>query len=227
MRRRVGTRGRVALSVAAALLVLAAVAQVVLPRIAASRISSRVARYGSVASVSVSAWPAVQLLWGHAGSVTVRARRLALSPAQAAALLWEARGVSSLDVSAEAVAVGTLRLQQASLRKRGSALRASARTTAAEAQAALPSGITVKLLGSGEGRVEVLATGSLFGIGASVRALAQASEGKLVVHPVGPLVEALALTLFSSERVRVQGVGASVVGSDPLTYELTMSAALQ
>ena len=37
--------------------------------IAASRISSRVGRYGKVQSVSVSAWPAVELLWGHADSV--------------------------------------------------------------------------------------------------------------------------------------------------------------
>ena len=42
-----------------------ALAQVLLPRIAASRISSRVGRYGTVQSVSVKAWPAVELLWGR------------------------------------------------------------------------------------------------------------------------------------------------------------------
>ena len=44
-------------ALAGAVLVLA-LAQVLLPRIAASRISSRVGRYGSVESVSVRAWPA-------------------------------------------------------------------------------------------------------------------------------------------------------------------------
>ena len=39
-------------------------AQLFLPRIAASRIASRVGRYGTVQSVSVKAWPAVKLLWG-------------------------------------------------------------------------------------------------------------------------------------------------------------------
>ena len=50
-----------------------ALAQVLLPRIAASRISSRVGRYGKVQSVSVSAWPAVELLWGSVDSVRVAA----------------------------------------------------------------------------------------------------------------------------------------------------------
>ncbi|MGD1058944.1 MAG: hypothetical protein ABR992_16185, partial [Solirubrobacteraceae bacterium] len=58
------------------LIVLLALAQVVLPRIAVSRIESRVGRYGKVQSVSVSAWPAVELLWGHVGSVHVRAKSL-------------------------------------------------------------------------------------------------------------------------------------------------------
>ena len=44
-------------------------AQLFLPRIAASRISSRVGSYGKVSSVSVSALPAMELLWGDADSV--------------------------------------------------------------------------------------------------------------------------------------------------------------
>ena len=54
-------------------MLLLVLAQLLLPRIAASRISSRVGRYGTVQSVSVSAWPAVELLWGHADSVRVKA----------------------------------------------------------------------------------------------------------------------------------------------------------
>ena len=60
-----------------------ALAQLLLPRIAASRICSRVGRYGQFDSVSVSAWPAVELLWGSADSVQVQAGSLALNPAQA------------------------------------------------------------------------------------------------------------------------------------------------
>ena len=74
-------RLRIALLAAAGVLLLLGLAQLLLPRIASSTISSRVGRYGKVESVSVSAWPAVELLWGSADSVRVKARRLSLSPA--------------------------------------------------------------------------------------------------------------------------------------------------
>jgi hypothetical protein len=203
-----------------------ALAQVILPRLAASRISSRVSRYGAVQSVSVSAWPAVELLWGDAGSVEVRVKSISLSPSQAAKLLWEARGVASMDVSADSVQVGSLGLSDATLRKRDSALTAQALASAADVQAALPAGFGVSLLRSERGEVEVRATGALFGVGASVNALATAKDGVLVAHPLGFLVEGLQLTLFSDPHVYVEGVGASVQSGQPLVYRLTMSAKL-
>ena len=218
---------RIAVGLAGAVVLLLALAQLILPRLAASRISSRVGRYGRVQSVSVSAWPAVELLWGHVGSVRVRAQSLALSPAQAAALLWEARGTASMDVSAEHVQLGSLRVTDASLRKRGSAMSAQASTNEADAKAALPAGFGVRLLRSEGGEVEVQATGGLFGVGASVNAVAGASDGKLVAHPLGFLVEALQLTLFSDPHVYVEGVGASVQSERPLSYRLTISASLR
>jgi hypothetical protein len=218
---------RIAVGLAGGLVLLLALAQLILPRLAASRISSRVGRYGKVQSVSVSAWPAVELLWGHVGSVRVRAQSLALNPAQAAALLWEARGTASMDVSAERVQLGSLRLTDASLRKRGSAMSAQALTSEADVKAALPPGFGVQLLRSEDGEVEVQATGGLFGVGASVNAVAGASDGKLVAHPLGFLLEALQLTLFSDPHVYVEGVGASVQSEQPLSYRLTISASLR
>jgi LmeA-like phospholipid-binding len=215
------------LSLTGGLLLLLVLAQVFLPRIAVSRIRSRVGRYGKVQSVSVSAWPAVELLWGHVDSVRVRAKSLALSPAQAASLLWEARGAASMDVSAASVQVGTLRLSDARLRKRGDALSAQALTSEADVKAALPSGFGVRLLRSAGGEVEVQATGGLFGVGATVNAVAGASEGKLVAHPLGFLIEGLQLTLFSDPHVYVEAVGASVHSEQPLSYRLTMGARLR
>jgi hypothetical protein len=223
--RRGGHHRAVKLAAAAAVvaILLLALAQLLLPRIAASRISSRVGRYGRVDSVSVSAWPAVELLWGDAGAVTVHARRLDLTPAQAAALLWEGRGVNRLDVSAEAVSVGSLALTGASLRKRGVQLEARARTTRTAAQAALGAGVGVKLLSSEGGRVRVEVSGSLFGAGASLPAVAEAREGALVAHPEG-LLEGFALTLFSDPHVHVEGVAAQPDG--PSAYNLQMTALL-
>jgi hypothetical protein len=55
----------------------------------------------------------------------------------------------------------------------------------------------------------------------------RASDGKLVVHPLGFLLEGLQLTLFSDPHVYVQGVGASVKSRAGLSYRLTMSASLR
>jgi hypothetical protein len=220
------TKMRILLALVGGVVLLLALAQVLLPRIAASRISSRVGRYGKVRSVSVSAWPALKLLWGDADSVRVSAQSLAVSPAQVASLLWEGRGASSMDVSAESVRLGTLRLTDASLRQHDGQLSAQALVSEADVKAALPAGFDVRLLRSEAGEVEVQATGGLFGIGASVNAVAGAREGKLVAHPLGFLIEGLRLTLFSEPHVYVEGVGASVTGEQPPSYRLTMSARL-
>jgi hypothetical protein len=73
--------------------------------------------------------------------------------------------------------------------------------------------------------VEVRASGGLFGFGATVDAVAQASEGKLVLHPRGFLLDALKLTLFSDPRVRIEGVGASRTAGGG--YELSVDASLR
>jgi hypothetical protein len=222
-----GRGARIAVGVVGAVVLVLVLAQLLLPRLAASRISSRVGRYGKVLSVSVSAWPALELLWAHADSVRVKAKSLALSPAQAASMLWEAKGTASMDVSAESVRVGALIVTDASLRKRGGALSAQAVVSEADAQAALPAGFGVRLLRSEGGQVEVQATGALFGVGASVNAVALASDGELIAHPLGFLIEGLRLTLFSEPHVYVEGVGASVQSTQPTSYRLTMSASLR
>ena len=68
--------------IGAALLGAIVLAQLFLPKIAAGRIASHLRKYGTVHNVSVSAWPALELLWRHADSVTVRAGGLRMSPNQ-------------------------------------------------------------------------------------------------------------------------------------------------
>ncbi len=210
-----------------ALVVLLVLAQLLLPRIAASVVSSRVGRYGKVESVSVHAWPAVKLLWGSVDSVHVRAKSLSMSPAQAAKLLWEAHHTTDMDVTSERVRVGPLQLSDATLSKHGNALTAQASVSEADVKAALPDGFQVQLLHSGGGEVEVEASGGLFGVGASVKAVAQARDGRLVVHPLGFLIGALQLKVFADPHVYVEGVGVSVRTREPLSYALSMTARLR
>jgi hypothetical protein len=228
MRRGGGGRARkLSLALAGALLLVLVLAQLLLPRIAASTISSRVGRYGSVAHVSVTAWPAVKLLWGSADSVSVRARRLRLTPAQAAKLLSESDGVARMELSAERVQIGPLALTGATLHKRGGKLSATADVSEAGVRAALPKGLQVRLLRSEAGRVEVQAGGGLFGVQASVEAVAEARGGRLVAHPLGLLLEGFGMTLFSDPRVYVEGVGARELGAHPARYRLSMRARLR
>jgi hypothetical protein len=203
-----GRAARLALWLLGAIVVLLGLAQLLLPKFAADRISSRVGRYGKVTSVHVSAWPAVKLLFKDADSISVRAHDIALSPARTDALLAEATGTSRLDLVATTAREGPLALSDVRLRKRGTALHASAFASAADVRAALPPGFDVTLLSSSDGRVEVRASGGLFGVGASVDAVAEAIDGKLVAHPRGPLIEALRLTLFSEPHIRLDSIAA-------------------
>jgi LmeA-like phospholipid-binding len=226
---RVGRAGRIAAVVIAAVALLFALAQVFLPGIAADTIRSRLHRYGRVQSVSVSAWPAVELLWGDADSVKVKVSDLSLSPQQAAKLLWEGSGASRIDTTAANVRLGPLHLGAATLSKRGDSLSAQGAASEADVRAALPAGLSVSLLRSDAGSVEVRASGGLFGVSASVDAVARAQEGRLVVRPLGLLLSGLQLTLFADQHVYVQGVGARQVARAGETpgYELQISARLR
>jgi hypothetical protein len=224
--------GRLALWLLGALVVALGLAQILLPKVAASRISSRLGKYGDVDSVHVSAIPAIELLWGDADEVKVHARTLSVSPAQTGKLLHEASGLGKIDLTADATREGPLPLSDARVTKRGAKLHAQATVSDADIRSALPTGVSVQLLGSSGGRVEVRATGGLFGVGATVDAVAEAEDGKLVVRPRGFLLEALRLTLFSDPRVHIEGVGAArgvPVNSaqDEARYVLSVDASLR
>lgn len=198
--------------------------QILLPRIAASRIRSKLARYGGAAHVTVSAWPALKLLWGDADSVHVSAGTLSISPGQAAGLLWEARGLAHLDLTAAVVKLGPLQLDHAVLRKRGQQLNGQAHASGGAVRAALPAGAGVRLLRSGSGQVEVQVHGELLGFGADVAAVAAPVDGRLVVRPTSALLGGLQLTLFSNPHVHITSLGASEDGGG---YELSLGALLR
>jgi hypothetical protein len=225
-----GKAARIALGVVVAIVVLLVLAQLFLPGIAASRIRSRLERYGTVKSVAVKAWPAVELLWGRAETVDVRAGSLVLSKAQTAKLLGEAHGVKNLRASADSVKEGPLQLYGASLQKHGDALSGSAWASRADVKAALGEGLEVQLLRSGGGRVQMSVAGGLFGVKASVEAVAEAQQGDVVVHPLGFLLEGLKLTLLAEPRVYVEGIGASAAAGPSgrgAGYRLSFRASLR
>jgi hypothetical protein len=225
-----GKAARIALGVVAAVVLVLVLTQLFLPGIAVSRIRGRVEKYGTVRGVSVTAWPAVELLWGRAGSVDVKAGNVQLSAAQMTKLLREARGADNLYATAESLKAGPLQLRDATLTKHGNALAASAWTSTADVQAALGRGFEVKLLHSGGGLVQLSIGGGLFGVRASIDAVAEAREGKVILHPQVFPLEALKLTVFDEPGLYIEGVGASAAAGPSgqgAGYRLSLRASLR
>jgi hypothetical protein len=196
---------RIALVILGGIVAVLGLAQLLLPVLAAQRVRSQLGRYGTVRSASVSAFPAIELLWGSAQSATVSAGSLSMEPAQVGALLWQGRGVQRIEMRAESIRVGPLRMLHVSSHKRGEELYTQGSVTEADLRAALPGSTAVQPLGRTPAGVEVRVSGSLFGVGASVEVLLSALEGKLVAQPQGiPLAGLVKLVLFSNPHLYVQ-----------------------
>ncbi len=224
----------IALGVVGGVVVVLGLAQLLLPRLAAQRVRSQIERFGVVHSASVSAFPAIELLWGDAQSVTVSAAHLDMTPAQANELLWKSRGAQRVDVHAESMRVGSFTLRDASWRKRGDQLTMGGQLTEAELRSSLPGSTGFALLGSNSDGVSMRVSGSLFGLTTSVEVQLSAVEGKLVAQPEGvPFAGLVKVTLLSAPHMYVQSFGlaeASSAGAgtsaDP-TYRVSISARLQ
>jgi hypothetical protein len=198
---------RIALGVAGTVVVVLVMAQLVLPSIAARIARDQIGKYGTVRSVSVRAFPAIELLWGRAESASVRAGDLSMSVSQLNELLPRTRGIERLDLSASGLHVGPLSLHEVDVRKRGEEVEVRGRIEEADLQHALPAGVRAQLVENGRGAVEVRVSGSLFGVGASMLATLSAHEGKLVAQPQSfPFAGLARLTVFSDPRLFIESV---------------------
>jgi hypothetical protein len=204
--------------------------QVLGPAIAARVVREKVQKYGTVKSVKVKAWPALELAWRQADEVSVSAGRLKVNPQETVAMLKEAKGVAKMSVSAESVEEGSLKLTSTRFEKHGHMLRVEGIVSEDAIKRALPKGVGVALMKSEGGTIEVRVSGGLFGVNASVDAVAKAQEGKLVVQPLVFGLEGLRLTLFSNPSVYVEGVEARAKkgsGGEGVSYWLSMWASLR
>jgi hypothetical protein len=194
-------------------------AQLLLPGIAAQRVRDELSRYGVVKSATVSAFPAIELLWGGAQSASVSAGKLNMGFSQAAELLWKARGVQRIDMTAQSMRLGSITMHGVRTEKRGTALYIQGRAGPADFSGAAPGGMEVQSLESVPGGVQARASGNLFGVRTSADALLSVQEGKLVAQPQGvPFAGLVKLTIFSTPHMAMQSfdvVRLSSPGSDP------------
>src|ERR1700742_397117 len=115
-----------ALAVTGLVVVALVVAQLVLPGIAAQRLRDQLSRSGRVLTVQVSAFPAIELLWHHAGSVTIRMASYRATPANLPDKLAQSGDVGTLRASVQVFRDGLLTLHDAGLVKQGNRLSGSA-----------------------------------------------------------------------------------------------------
>jgi hypothetical protein len=213
-------RRLIALGVVGVVLLVLVIAQLVLPGIAADRLRDQLSRSGTVLSVSVRAFPAIELLWGQADSVVVRMRRYAAGASELGSKLGAAAGVGSLDVSTQELQSGLLTLRDARLRKQGDELIGSATVMQADLRAAVPFLDNVQPVASSGGQLILRGTASLLGLQATVDAVVAARDGALVVAPNVPFGGIATITLLNDPHVRVQSVSAvSVPGGFRVTAE--------
>jgi hypothetical protein len=196
------------------------VGQLVLPGIATERVQDRVERYGTVRAVHVHAVPAVQLLWGDAQEVSVKAGALRVSPTQLVELEQSLDGVGTAEMTSPQVSIalssiasGEVVLEHVRLIKRGNALTVTGVVHTPGMHLALPAGFEVDGLSAASGQPEASVSGGAFGVHVSGRGVLSAREGGLVVEPVGlPFAGFASVKIFSDPRVVIETLRASPQG---------------
>jgi hypothetical protein len=157
---------RILLWLAAILVVVAVVAQFALPAIAANRIADRLTADGGSASVGMSAFPAVRLLFGDGDRISVRGENLTLTPSSdRASALGRLNGFGHVDVRLTDSTISPISLRTLELRRDGTTpywLRATAYSSLGAV--AIPINLDMRLTNDGGRLVVVSGTGSIAGI---------------------------------------------------------------
>jgi len=195
--------------------------QVAIPPIAASILSSRLSKNGHVISVSISAFPAIELLWHDADSVDVRMSTYHATAEKLGSQLAEGGSVGSLHVTVGTLTSGLLTVNDATLSKRGNVLVATAQISESDLRSALPGILdSVVPVASSDGQLTLQGTVSVPILGhLSADFIAKTRDGKIVVSPDLPLLNSFAVTVWSQPSVHVL----SVAGA-PTATGLSVSA---
>jgi hypothetical protein len=189
--------------------VVLGIGQLVLPGIAAQRLSNRLARSGTVEKIEVDAFPAIELLWHRADRVVIRMRDYRSTPAALSSTLGEIGDAGTVDASIGQLATGLLTVHDAHLIKRGDTLSATATITQAELRAAFPILDAVRPVDSSDGQLTLQGTANVLGVTATVDVSVRPQNGALVASPDVPFGGLATITVFSNPAIAVEGVSAS------------------
>jgi len=189
--------------------------QFALPLLAERRIERQLRDTGEVRRVSVSAFPAVKLLFKRADRIEIEMGDARAGTGRLAKLLRDARGVGELDARVQQLRLGPLLMRDLRLAKDGPRLDGEAAVTDADLTAALPSQFAVRPVDTGDGQLVLEGNAGPF----SARARLVAQDGAVVIAPEGLLGALGTLTVF-----RDRGIEVVSVGSEPRAGGFTLRA---
>jgi hypothetical protein len=207
--------------VIAAVAVLMAIAQLTLPGVAARSVHSRLSADGTGVSVTVKAFPAVQLLWHDANEIDVTMASYHAAQSTIGGLLSEAGGVGTVKVSIGTFTSGVLTAHDVVVSKHGDHLIGRATLLDSDLQRAT-SGILSSVTPVAGAAGQLTLSGRLLSSGQTLNLAVSANRGRIVaateggsglLGAVGSLLGGLLgpITVFSDPRVTVDTLTGEVV----------------
>lgn len=213
-------RTRIVIISCAVVLVLLVIAQFALPPIASKLVRESLEPPDRGVSVSVSSFPAVTLLFGHADSATVHiAEARPGGTGGLEKLLSRASHVNRLTANAETMYLGPLELTHASLKKNGPELIARATVTQKAIEHVLPVTLHLNAADISTGGLRLSLSTSVLGHQLSLSARLVAQAGALEIAPELPLIGFVNISVFNDPNVPVTAV--SVQPQSNGTYRFT------
>jgi hypothetical protein len=188
-----------------AILVLG-VGQLVLPPLAEHIERNRLDKHGKVISLSISAFPAVELLFGHADTVTAHLASLDGSQADLASNISRSAGVSKINVTIGQLTSGPITVHSVTILKRGKRYRGTGLITEASLRRAVPLLESVTPIASRDGTLTLQGTANVVLGTVTADANVAAQGGKVVVSGTGLISSFLHLTVWSNPKVYVESL---------------------
>jgi hypothetical protein len=196
--------------VSLAVLLVLAILQLVLPPIATRIMRGRLGE-ARIDQASLSAFPAIKLLWGDADRVTLRLSTDNVQTGRLDRTLGEMEGVTTVDARVGRMTVGPLILHDVSFQKHGPRVNVTLRIDQRDLRAALPIIKSVMPVSSGGGQLTLRGRADILGLEPSVEVVVAANDGRVVVAPTGLIGAIATITVFSDPRFHVDTVGGHAV----------------
>jgi hypothetical protein len=191
-------------------LLVLVILQLALPPIATQILRGRVGD-AKIQQVSLSAFPAIKLLWGDADNVTLTLSSDTVHAGKVNGMLGEAAGVNTIDARVARLNVGPLAMHDVSFQKRGARATVTLQIDERDLQAALPIIRSVTPIGSGHGQLTLRGTAGILGVNASVDMVLAARDGRIVLAPTGLIGALAAITVFSDPHLYVDAVSGHAI----------------